>query len=204
MTTTPAPALDRPWAWTAVVAGVAAIVSYALLITVSAGNTVAVLFTFAFGFGLTLASLGLYFLLAPGAPRFALVAAISNVLAAALLVAMILVQIAIGSTGEPAGKGLAAVYLGLDVAWDVYVSAGTFCFAWAMLLSPAFGRLLGWSGILLAAALFVLNVATFPTPPGDAGLVDLGPGVAAWYVAVSARLAWALRSEGRRSGEALA
>jgi hypothetical protein len=34
----------------------------------------------------------------------------------------------------------------------------------------------------------ILNVATFPTPPAEAGLADVGLLVALWYVAVSVRL----------------
>ncbi|MGH9369092.1 MAG: hypothetical protein ACRD3M_15625 [Thermoanaerobaculia bacterium] len=48
-----------------------------------------------------------------------------------------------------------------------------------------FGPVFAWSGMLVALLLLGFNIATFPTAPGDAGLVDLGPAVALWYVAVS-------------------
>ena len=85
---------------------------------------------------------------------------------------------------------------GLDVGWDLYVAAGTFLFALAMRRAPGFGPVFAWSGMALAAGLLALNVATFPVPPGDAGLVDLGPAVALWYVAVSIQLARLLRRGG--------
>lgn len=185
---------DRTWARTAAICGVAAIVSYGLLIAVPAPEALQVLLTFAFGFGLTLASLGLYFCAAaPASPRIALVAVVSNALAAALLVAMILVQMAAKSPAAAAGVSLSPVYLGLDVAWDLYAGVGTLGFAAALSRHPAFGPLFGWPGIAVAVGLLGLNIATFPTPPGEAGLVDLGPAVALWYVAVSIQLARRLR-----------
>ena len=190
--------LDRRWGWTAAVAGIAAILSYALVIVVSGPPPVLALLTLGFGVGLTLASLGLYFTVAsPVAPRIGMVAVVSNVVAAALLVAMILVQLAVKSSGEAAGRALSAVWLGLDVAWDLYVGVGTFAFGLALLRHPDFGRPFGWTGIVLALALLAFNIATFPTPPADAGLLDLGPAVALWYVAVSVQLARRLRASSR-------
>jgi hypothetical protein len=43
-------------------------------------------------------------------------------------------------------------------------------------------------GLLIGGLLFIFNVATFPKPPADAGLVDLGPLVGLWYLAVCGRL----------------
>ncbi len=112
---------DRTWAKTTAICGIAAIVSYGLLITLPGPAALQVLLMFGFG---------LYFsVAAPAAPRVGLVAAVSNTVAA-----------------------------------------------------------FGWTGMGLAAALLALNIATFPVPPGNAGLVDLGPAVALWYVAVSIQL----------------
>jgi hypothetical protein len=194
---------DRRWGQTAAVAGIASVVAYALVIVVPGPAAVSVLLTFVFGLGLTIASLGLYFAVAaPTAPRIAVVAVVSNVVAAGQLVAMILVQLAIGGSGEPAPRALSAVYLGLDVAWDLYVGAGTFAFALAMLQHRGFGKPFAWSGMLLAALLLAFNIATFPTPPANAGLLDLGPAVALWYVAVSVQLARCLRAGGRAEAAA--
>jgi hypothetical protein len=188
---------DRTWARASAICGLAAIVSYALLIGLPGPAALQALLTLGFGLGLTIASIGLYFsVAAPASPRVGLVAAVSNTVAAGLLVAMILVQLAIGSTGDAAGPALRAVSLALDVGWDLYVAAGTFLFALAMRRAPGFGPLFAWSGMAVAAGLLVLNVATFPVPPGDAGLVDLGPAVALWYVAVSIQLARLLRRAG--------
>ncbi len=189
---------DRNWAWTAAVAGIASVLSYTLVIVVPGPAPILVLLTFGFGLGLTLASLGLArSVAAPVAPRMALVAATANVVAAALLVAMILVQLAVKSSGETAGRALSAVWLGLDVAWDLYVGVGTLAFGLALARHGAFGRAFGVTGVALALLLLGFNIATFPTPPGDAGLLDLGPAVALWYVAVSVQLVRLLRSTAR-------
>jgi hypothetical protein len=194
----PSPVLaDRTWARASSICGLAAIVSYGLLVGLPGPKALQVILTFGFGLGLTIASIGLYVsVAAPAAPRLGLVAAVSNTVAAGLLVAMILVQMAIGGSGDAAGPALRAVSLALDVGGDLYVAAGTFLFALAMRRAPGFGPGFAWTGMALAAGLLALNAATFPVPPGDAGLVDLGPAVALWYVAVSIQLARLLRRGG--------
>ncbi len=159
--------------------------------------------TLAASFGplVSLASYGLYRLLALHRVSPALqIAAASNAIAGALVTAMLMVQVAIRSGGRGSldtflWTKLRRVDLGLDVAWDVYICLGTFLFAWSMLRHPRFGRIFGGLGLVLAAGLAALNLATFPTPPAYAGLIDLGPFVGLWYTAVAIQLvrsrAWA-------------
>ncbi len=88
-----------------------------------------------------------------------------------------------------------AVWLGLDVAWDVYIGLGTLCFAVASCSHPRIGRIVGVAGVLIAVGLLALNFYTFPEPPAEVGLVDLGPLVGLWYLLVTIlvfrSLAWA-------------
>jgi len=113
-----------------------------------------------------------------------------NALAGALLSAMLLVQLAVGEyvAGGKASREVVAVWLGLDVAWDAYVGLGTICFSVAMLRHPRFGRAFAFSGLAIAVALLALNFYSFPTPPAAAGLVDLGPAVGLWYLAVTLQM----------------
>ncbi len=144
-----------------------------------------------FGPLLSLGSYGLLRLLALDRKTVSLqIAAVANAIAGALVTAMLLIQLAVKAGGR--GKlddflwlKLRRVDLGMDVAWDVYICLGTFLFAWNMLRHPRFGRVWGGIGLVLAAGLAALNLWTFPTPPGNAGLVDLGPLVGLWYAAVS-------------------
>jgi hypothetical protein len=112
--------------------------------------------------------------------------ALSNALAGALLTAMFLVQVAVKMRGDwRTSSEIVGVWLGLDVAWDVYVGLGTFCFALAAWSHPRLGRLVGAAGMLVAVGLLLFNLATFPEPPASAGLVDLGPAIGLWYLVVT-------------------
>jgi hypothetical protein len=62
-----------------------------------------------------------------------------------------------------------------------------------MFRHPRFRWPFAVSGVLAVAVLLGLNLATFPTPPGEAGLFDAGPVVALWYFAVTIQM---LRSMG--------
>jgi hypothetical protein len=89
---------------------------------------------------------------------------------------------------------LAPVHLGIDVAWDLYIGVGTLLVAVAVRSHRAFGVSFGLTGAVAALALLVLNALTFPRPPANAGLVDVGPAIGLWYLAVSVRLALLLRA----------
>ncbi len=78
-----------------------------------------------------------------------------------------------------------AVQLGLDVAWDVFISLGTLLFALTMFKDPRFGWIIGSLGVLIAVALLVLNLLTFPIPPANQNLIDLGPLLGLWYLVVA-------------------
>jgi hypothetical protein len=110
---------------------------------------------------------------------------------------MALVQLAVGySAGNDKVSGqMVAIWLGLDVAWDAYVGFGTICFALAMLRHPRFGPIFSFFGIAIGGGLLALHLYTFPTPPQNAGLVDLGPALGLWYLVVTIQmwrsLSWA-------------
>ncbi len=120
-----------------------------------------------------------------------------NALAGALFSAMALVQLAIrySAGGENVSSSFIAIWLGLDVAWDAYVGVGTICFALAMWRHPRFGRIFAFLGMAIAVGLLALHLYTFPTPPQNAGLVDLGPALGLWYLVVTIQmwrsLSWA-------------
>jgi hypothetical protein len=118
---------------------------------------------------------------------------------------MLLVQIAVNDVEaglSPAvNDAFEHVEFGLDLSWDVFLVTGTIFFCWAMLADPRFGRRFALPGIALAAALYVLNFATFPTPPASEGLVDLGPLVGLWYAAVSVQALRLRHLTGRRDAD---
>ena len=180
-------------AGTAVIAGVCGLlanVAYALGASELLGDVATPMLASLFGPLIAGASVALYLLLAAERATLAgLLAAVANVAAAALVTAMVLVQIAVNDVEaglSPAvNDAFEHVEFGLDLSWDVFLVAGTILFSSAMLADPRFGRRFAVPGIALAAGLYVLNFATFPTPPAAEGLVDLGPLVGLWYAAVS-------------------
>ena len=136
--------------------------------------------------------------------------ALLNVLAGVLLEAMLLVQLAVRlrDSGQAPAQQIVGVWLGLDVAWDVYIGFGTGCFAIAMLRHPRFGKTMGITGLVLAAAVLAFNLLTFPTPPAEAGLVDVGPAIGLWYLAGTIlmwrSMPWVKKTARERHGQPLA
>ncbi len=183
------------WRVIASVTGLAAVVAYALLVSVLPSNKVGAVVASMFGPLVACASVGLYRVLAWQRETIAgLLAAIANVAASALVVAMLLVQIALDDAEEQA-PGLDAstervfdhVHFGLDLAWDTFICLGTLLFGLAMLRRPSFGPVVGGAGIVIAIAVYTVNFATFPEPPSESA-VDLGPLIGLWYAAVSVLL----------------
>ena len=174
------------------VCGLLANVAYVLTASEALDDAATPIAASAVGPLIAASSIALYDLLAAQRPTLAgRLAAFANVAAGALLTAMLLVQIAVNDVEaalSPAvNDAFEHVEFGLDLSWDVFLVAGTILFSCAMLADPRFGRAFAVPGIALATALYVLNFATFPTPPAAEGLVDLGPIVGLWYAAVSVR-----------------
>jgi hypothetical protein len=120
-----------------------------------------------------------------------------NAIGGALFVAMGLVQMAIGAAtpgGYPSAP-LQGMWQGLNVAWDAYIGLGTVLFGFSMFRHPRFGRVFAATGVAIGFTLLLFNLYTFPTPPANVGLVDLGPVVGLWYLAVTVQmwrsLSWA-------------
>lgn len=87
-------------------------------------------------------------------------------------------------------RGLNSVHLGLDVSFDIFLLSGIFLISISMLSHPRFGKIFGWTGIVLSASTLAINLYTFPTPPGSSpGTgVDLGPLVGIWTLIVSLQM----------------
>lgn len=175
------------WIRTAIVAGLGVCLIYPAIIFLQLPKLAVYVLAAAMGPLLGVASLGLGRLLQIQRPSVpAQLAMAFNFAAGALLSAMLLIQLAVKARvqGPKVSPDLVAIWLGLDVAWDVYAGLGAGLFALAMLRHPRFGLVFGVPGLVIAALLLALNLYTFPTPPGDAGLVDLGPVAGLWYLVI--------------------
>ncbi len=76
------------------------------------------------------------------------------------------------------------VQLGIDVTFDVFYSLGLGLVSWVMLRVSGPTKYIGMYGILTAVFLLGFNLATFPLPPSKAGLFDIGPFSAIWWIAI--------------------
>src|SRR5574341_853136 len=183
--------IELRWVQVAIGLGIATSVVYPSLIFLPLPQLLTVSLAAAVVPLLGIASIGLYRFLRIHQPSVsAQLDAACNFLAGALFSTMLLVQLAVRlrAAGQPIDQQLVAVWLGLDVAWDVYIALGTALFAWAMWTHPRFGRIFTVSGILLAALLLAFNFYAFPEPPGETNLVDLGPLFGLWYLVVTVQM----------------
>jgi hypothetical protein len=78
--------------------------------------------------------------------------------------------------------------LGLDVAWDMLIGTALILSGSAMRRRSGLGPPWAISSVVLGVALIALNAATFPWPPGDRGLFDIGPFIGVFVMALAARL----------------
>jgi hypothetical protein len=125
-----------------------------------------------------------------------------------IVLAMIVVQLAVDAgmaeitkgLDEPTSKalrrGLRMIDLGLDVAWDMLI--GTALIFSGLAIRERSGLGLAWAipSVVLGTALIVLNASTFPWPPRDRGLIDIGPFIGVFVMALAARLALLGRKAG--------
>lgn len=192
----------RTWVRLGVYTGLAVSAIYPLMIFAPLPKKISVLFASLFGPLLMMASLGLYyFLQAYRQTVTAQLAVLSNIVASVLVTLMLIVQLSVNLSMDKlmasAGAEISEqtmrwiwqvvdkIQLGIDVSWDIFISIGTILFGVTAMKHPRFGKIFGLLGFLIGHFLLVFNLAAFPTPPGDAGLIDLGPAAGLWYLAAA-------------------
>jgi hypothetical protein len=202
--------LVKTWVKVGIVTGFLATIVYPLLITVPMPLTLTVALAAALGPLLSVASMGLYYYMAAHRRTVTLqIAVVFNIIAGTLVNTMLVVQLTVREflalrLGEATDEqvreiirwgysGADKVQLGLDVSWDIYISAGTILFALNMLRHPRFGRIIGSAGIVIGALLLSFNLVSFPSPPGESGSIDLGPLAGIWYFIVAILMLRAFR-----------
>ncbi|GAB5476357.1 MAG: hypothetical protein Mars2KO_44560 [Maribacter sp.] len=96
-------------------------------------------------------------------------------------------QVMQGTLSEEAKQLNKAILLGvdkvqtyMDIVFDIFISIAWILFGLNIARSPSFSRILGYLGSLIALGLLVFNLYTFPFPPADSGLLDLGPFLGLW------------------------
>ena len=197
------------------IAGVAGMVCYILAITVpwpetQLGGSMVLLVAGAWPIFSIIYSYGMYTFIAAerdgAANRLALIFA---VLAFSTVLSMLIVQLAVDAsfadiardledeTSTALARGLKMVDLGLDIAWDILIGVSMIFSAVALKGRSGFG--IWWAApvMLLGVLMLILNAATFPWPPGSAGLFDIGPFVGLFMLAVAVRFIVLARREPR-------
>ena len=188
--------IEIRWIRAGIVGGVCASILYPVVLFSQFPLPVTAALASLLGPAIGVGSLGLHRLIRLHAHSLsALLGAVSNTIAGALFTAMVLVQLAVRARTPEIAPDLVGVWLGLDVAWDIYLGLGTLAFGWAMTRHPRFGWPFSTAGMSLGLLVIVLNLVPFPAPPADAGLFDIGPVVGLWYLASTIQawrsLSWA-------------
>ena len=198
------------WIKLGAVCGIVTTLIYPLLIFVEMPAIVTTALAAVMGPLLILASIGLYQVIKVHKQTVTMqMAVLFNIIAGAILNLMFMVQLTVHqymqgylkeATNEYAKemfrmiwKGVDKVPRGIDFSWDVFLSAGIFFFALNLLTHPRFGKIWGWLGMSFAILLIYFNFVSFPVPPGEAGLVDFGPAIGLWYLAVAIRVLFSMK-----------
>jgi hypothetical protein len=190
------------WVRFTIITGLATIISYASAVFVPLPELIGLILAFAFGPLFMLASIGMFNIIRQWRTSISLqVAILFNIVGSALVTLMLVVQQTLFAfhdkfKAEDRGnvtddhlrwifKEVNSIQLGIDMAWDIFISAGTFFFAVAIWRHPVFGKVFSVTGIIASMLLIIFNLAYFPMPPGEAGSIDFGPLVALWYLALT-------------------
>ena len=89
---------------------------------------------------------------------------------------------------EMVRRSVRLVDMGLDVAWDLFIGTALLFLSFSLNEHGGFGRWWGIPSALLGVGLIVLNIMTFPWPPDTRDLIDVGPAIGAFIIALSIRL----------------
>ena len=197
----------KQWHRLAVLCGISAFLSYFAAAFGPLPDKLSLLLAFAFGPLFMLSSVGLFFLLKSWKDSINLrIALLFNTVATSMVTMMLVVQLTgqefhkLYKTADRGGvseeelkwifKEVNSVQLGMDLAWDIFISLGTFFFSVAMFNHPKMNKVISTLGMLFSVLLLGFNLAYFPEPPGEAGSIDFGPFVAIWYLILMGWLAF--------------
>ncbi|MCK6543465.1 hypothetical protein L6Q79_12375 [bacterium] len=107
------------------------------------------------------------------------------------------------NTSRLVQRAVRLIDMGLDVVWDMFIGTSFLCYAIVMRRHPYFGWIWTLPFGLLAILLIVLNAATFPWPPSEMGLFDVGPFCGLFMIAIHVRMIGiAIRMNKRSAPEA--
>ncbi len=201
---------DRTWVKAGIVCGLLACIVYFLSTQVSISFHFNYFLFFTFGPLLCMASVGLYQFLKRHSNSVKLQAGSLFLFTSGVVTTMMatmqgsirylmnqyIVEAPDDSTRETLRlilRGVDSTQLGLDIAFDIFISAGTFLIAMAMWTHPKFGKIFGLTGMIVSGAGLLFNLVTFPLNPGTRGLIDAGPFFGIWFTVVTIQVIRSLK-----------
>lgn len=89
-------------------------------------------------------------------------------------------------------RGLESVQLGMNVSWNMFILSSMILFSLVVFSHKAFGKVFGIIGLTLAVFTLLLNLHTFPIPPGAVygKFWDFMPLCGLWFLCVYIRILW--------------
>jgi hypothetical protein len=116
-------------------------------------------------------------------------------LCAAFLAAQLAVQIGVDLNNAKANstdaqfvkESIRLIDMGIDVAWDMFIGTHLILFMLSARKIKAL-KFCGFALGILGIALMILNTMTFPNPPAESGLFDLGPFIAIGLFGLAAQM----------------
>lgn len=197
--------LTKRWVLAGIVCGILADVVYFVSATISLPIRIAFPIFWSFGPLLIVAAIGIYsFLGRQGRSVPLQLGTLFMVIAGASVTLMgtmqgsyrvALQKIKPEETNEVAGvawkmaqTAADSIQLGADLAWDIFICSSMVLLGIAMWKNPLIGKVIGTAGVIIGLSGLILNVYSFPTPPGQAGLIDIGPLAGLWFLAVTIQI----------------
>lgn len=198
--------IEKTWIKTGIISGFLTMAVYPTMLLVSLPVQLTLVVACSFGFLFMIASIGLYKFISLNKNTVSLqLGVLFNIIGCSVVTMMLTIQLALFHLKQNSAIEITkemknyifqfpnTIQLGLDVVWDLFVGVGTILIAINMFNHPRLGKILSISGVLITLALLVLNIYTFPIPPGESGSIDLGPLVALWYLAVTIQIARSMK-----------
>jgi hypothetical protein len=200
------PPLAKRLVFTAVVAGFAVAIMYPARTFLPLPDFLGLAFWIFFGPLIVVAFIGFYpFLAKPGPSVAAILGTVFGVIGGLCNMLFAVVQSTnlsyirryMGATESAEARalwqdilnGVFTVQNGMNWVSDFFIDWAAFFFAVVMWNHPKFGKAWSMVGFVAAGAHFALKTYSFPVPPAEAGLLDVGPAVSVFFALVTIQVA---------------
>jgi hypothetical protein len=200
----------KQWLILGVICGIAANIAFTLATQVSINPIVNLLLFFSFGPFLITAIIGLYKLLSLKGNTiaiqlgtlFIILSGVTHTIMATMQgsIGVVMRGYISGAENETQKEMYKAIYrsvfstqLGVDMAFDIFISLGVIMLAYSMWSHPRFGKIVSVLGIVIAATGLLFNIIAFPENAANVGLVDPGPFFGLWFLIVVIQVAISIK-----------